>query len=368
VHKILIVDDSKFFQNFLKGILLEYDDYEIEFASDPYEARDKIKQNDPDLVTVDINMPKMDGISFIKNLLRLHPMPILLISSYIDDNNIEFLKFNHIPTIKKQSGNESINEFREKVIRKIKLLEFEINRYKKSRIKTQEPKTEPTIIPKAHKEYNNNLIEVKYKPDDILLSSPNHLPKDKLIAIGSSTGGVEALTEILQKLPLGLPPILIVQHIPKTFSTSLAHRLDSLSNITVYEAEDGMRLSRSCAYLSPGDMHLTIEKDNDSYKVHLIDGVKVSRHKPSVDVLFRSVNNIIGGSAMGIILTGMGDDGVIGLKEMYLNNAYTIAQDKDSCVVFGMPARAIENGAISKVMPLKEIAQEIVKYAHKGGN
>jgi two-component system chemotaxis response regulator CheB len=208
-------------------------------------------------------------------------------------------------------------------------------------------------------------IEKKHHPDELLVSMPHRGSAPSVIAIGSSTGGVESLIAVFERLGTGLCPIIISQHIPETFSASFAHRLDRASDIKVYEAEDGQKLEKSCAYLAPGNMHLTLKKQGNDYYIHLIDGIKISRHKPSVDIMFRSVNNEVGSSAMGIIMTGMGDDGTIGLKEMHDNGAYTVGQSEKTCVVYGMPAKAYEAGAVKKVVDLNDIAEEITRFSTK---
>lgn len=203
----------------------------------------------------------------------------------------------------------------------------------------------------------------KHTPDIILPSNPcKNDNGQKLILIGSSTGGVEALTHIIPKLPIGLPPIVIVQHIPVGFSGSFAQRLNHLSAISVLEVTDIITLQHSHAYIASGDKHLIIKKKNNQYIAQSIDGEKVSRHKPSVDVLFRSGNNAVGKNVLAIILTGMGDDGSIGIKELHDNGAHTIAQSEESCVVFGMPKQAIARGAIDEVVHLDQIADSIVKF------
>ena len=185
----------------------------------------------------------------------------------------------------------------------------------------------------------------------------------KLIAIGSSTGGVESLLRVFKRLPADLPPILITQHIPYGFSNSFAHRLNDNSEIEVCEAKDGMTLEKGHAYLAPGNMHLTIEKYGNEYRTKLLDTKKVSQHKPSVDVLFRSVNNTVGSAAMAVMMTGMGDDGTIAMKELFDNGAYTIAQNEESCVVFGMPMKAIQAGAVKDIVHLDEIADYIIEFS-----
>lgn len=207
-------------------------------------------------------------------------------------------------------------------------------------------------------------VEKKHHPDILLPFNPYKKDGKKLILIGSSTGGVEALTRIFPQLPAGLPPIVIVQHIPKGFSTSFAQRLNSISEFTVLEVDSREQLKDSHAYLAPGDRHIVVENVGGTYFVKCVDGERISRHKPSVDVLFRSGNNAAGKNALAVILTGMGDDGSIGIKELFDNGAHTIAQDQASCVVFGMPKKAIEKGGISEVVPLDDIPGKIIAYAN----
>ena len=203
----------------------------------------------------------------------------------------------------------------------------------------------------------------KLHPDTLLESKPcKGLIRPKLIAIGASTGGVDALSVIFSKLPRGLPPIVVVQHIPKTFGSSFAKRLDSLSELDIFEVTQKMCLEQSCAYLASGDSHISLSYENGHYFAKPIDGPRISRHKPSVDILFRNVNNVAGKNALGVILTGMGDDGSIGLKEMYQNGAITIAQDEQSCVVFGMPKKAIEVGGAKYTLSLEQIIEYISNF------
>ena len=206
-------------------------------------------------------------------------------------------------------------------------------------------------------------INHKYHPDLILKSNPYKSEGKKLIAIGASTGGVDAIAKILQVLPKNLPPIIITQHIPEGFSTSFANRLNRISSIEVFEVNEKMHLHNSCAYLAPGGKHLLLDKNCNDYYAKSVDGERISRHKPSVDVMFRSVNNVVGKNALAIIMTGMGDDGSIGIKELYDNGAYTIAQDEKSCVVFGMPKQAIARGAVCEIVGLDEIPNKIIQFS-----
>lgn len=207
-------------------------------------------------------------------------------------------------------------------------------------------------------------IEEKHHPDELLRKDPCDMLREKLIVIGSSTGGTDALQTIFTKLPSGLPPIVLVQHIPKIFSASLAKRLDSCSQVNVSEVNEKMQLNYGCAYIANGDNHILLSYERGKYSARPQDGIRISRHKPSVDVLFRSANNACGKHTLAIILTGMGDDGSIGIKELFDNGAYTIAQDKKSCIVFGMPKKAIETGGIREVVPLESISDRIIEYAN----
>lgn len=221
------------------------------------------------------------------------------------------------------------------------------------------------------KDIKNNIltkqIEKKHHPDEILAKEPCTIMREKLIVIGSSTGGTDALQKILSKLPKGLPPIVIVQHIPGIFSSSLVSRLDASSSLDVFEVNSKIRLDNGCAYMANGDNHILLSYDNGKYSARPYDDIKISRHKPSVDILFRSANNISGRHTLAIILTGMGDDGSIGMKELFDNGAYTIAQNEESCVVFGMPKKAIEAGGVIEILPLDDISNRIIEYS-KGSN
>lgn len=207
-------------------------------------------------------------------------------------------------------------------------------------------------------------VSVKYHPDVLLKSTPYKGDGKRVIAIGASTGGVDAIAQILKSLPKELPPIIITQHIPDGFSTSFANRLDTNSALNVFEVRGRMLLKDSCAYLAAGGLHMLLERVGGEYYVKPQSGVRISRHCPSVDVMFRSLNNVVGRNALAIIMTGMGDDGSIGIKELYDNGAYTIAQDEASCIVFGMPKQAIARGAICEVVSLDRIGSKIIAFAN----
>lgn len=363
MYTVLVIDDSSSMRRVLKDLINQVEDFEvIDYAKDAYDAREKIKKYEPDMVTIDINMPKMDGVTFLRNLMRLHPMPAVVISGesvrgsdIFDDGAVGF--------IPKPEAGESMDSFGERIKENLLNLTFLLKRYT-----LKKPK--PEVVLKQHSNTSPvnligaNGIERKVHPDEVIANSPALYTGLKMVAVGSSTGGVESLLKVFQKLPVGLPPILITQHIPYGFSSSFAQRLNQNSEVSVYEATDGMVIEPSCGYLAPGNKHLTIEKGRDGVlRTKLLDTVKVSRHKPSVDVLFRSVNNVIGNSAMAVIMTGMGDDGSIGIKNLFDNGAYTVAQNEQSCVVFGMPAKAIEAGAVKEIIHLDDIANCIIEYS-----
>ena len=321
-------------------------------AVDAYDARVKIKEYEPDLVTIDINLPKMNGVVFLRNLMRLHPMPAVIISGN-DIKGNDIFDDGAVGFIPKPEKGESLSSFSNRIKENLLNLTFLLKRYT-----LKKPKPIKIIVSKKSKE-----VDRRVHPDEVIPLKAVSSRGKQLIAIGSSTGGVEALLKVFKGLTNNLPPILIAQHIPYGFSKSLADRLNANSAVEVCEAEDGMILKNGNAYLAPGNMHLTVEKINHGeLRTKLLDTLKVSLHKPSVDVLFRSVNNTVSGSAMAIMMTGMGDDGSIAMKELYDNGAYTIAQNEESCVVFGMPAKAIAKGAIKDIVPLDKISQYIIDF------
>ena len=344
MYTVLVIDDSPSMRRIIKDMINSIDEFEVVcVATDAYDAREKIKEYEPDLVTIDINMPKMEGVTFLRNLMRLHPMPAVVISGegvrgndIFDDGAVGF--------IPKPDNGESMQSFQERIKDTLLNLTFLLKRYTLKK-------------PQASRKTSTQSLNIEYKihPDEVIPLKAANFPGMKLIAIGSSTGGVESLLRVFKRLPGDLPPILITQHIPYGFSSSFAQRLNDHSEVIVCEAKDGMILEKGHGYLAPGNMHLTIEKIGNEYKTKLLDTKKVSQHKPSVDVLFRSVNNTVGSAAMAVMMTGMGDDGTIAMKELFDNGAYTVAQNEESCVVFGMPKKAIQAGADKDIIHLDEI-------------
>ena len=352
MYTVLVIDDSPSMRRIIKDMINSIDEFEVVcVATDAYDAREKIKEYEPDLVTIDINMPKMDGVTFLRNLMRLHPMPAVVISGegvrgndIFDDGAVGF--------IPKPDNGESMQSFQERIKDTLLNLTFLLKRYTLKK-------------PQASRKTSTQSLNIEYKihPDEVIPLKAANFPGMKLIAIGSSTGGVESLLRVFKRLPGDLPPILITQHIPYGFSSSFAQRLNDHSEVIVCEAKDGMILEKGHGYLAPGNMHLTLEKIGNEYKTKLLDTKKVSQHKPSVDVLFRSVNNTVGSAAMAVMITGMGDDGTIAMKELFDNGAYTVAQNEESCVVFGMPMKAIQAGAVKDIIHLDEIADYIIEFS-----
>jgi len=353
---VIVIDDSSLMRRVLKDMISNLEDFEvIDTARDAFEAREKIKEYEPDLVTIDINMPKMDGVTFLRKLMKLHPMPAVVISGetardsdIFDDGAVGF--------IPKQGNNESQDDFKKRMEDILLNLTFLLKRYTKSKPKPQK------IIESVHKK--EILSNKKIHPDEYFPSKPALLPGKKLIAIGSSTGGVESLLKVFKNLPNNLPPIVITQHIPYGFSSSFAQRLDRSSALNVKEAEDGDILEKGSAYLAPGNMHMIIRKSRGGeYLISLSDAPRISRHKPSVDVMFRSVNSSSGAGALVIMMTGMGDDGAIASKELFDNGAYVATQSEKTCVVYGMPAKVVEFGASKEVVDLDKIYQLMIDFS-----
>jgi len=346
--KVLIVDDSALVRRILTELLSA--DPEVEVvgaASDAYMARDKIKALNPDVITLDVEMPKMDGVTFLRNLMRLRPMPVVMVSSLTEHGaeiTLDALAVGAVDYLPKPKIDlaATLGDYAEELCTKIKAAaRARVRRYSAD-------------APAA----NLSQVPPRYSADAILpKSSPprQFRTTDRIIAIGASTGGTEAIREVLVQLPADTPGIVIAQHIPKAFSTPFAKRMNACCQMTVYEAEDGQQVLPGHVYIAPGDRHLLLVRDGARYVCKLDDGQPVNRHKPSVDVLFRSVAQQAGRNAIGVILTGMGKDGAEGLKEMREAGSPTIAQDEATSVVWGMPREAVAIGAAVQVMGLHEI-------------
>jgi len=349
--KVLIVDDSALVRRILTELLSA--DPEIEVvgaASDAYMARDKIKALNPDVITLDVEMPKMDGVTFLRNLMRLRPMPVVMVSSLTEHGaeiTLDALAVGAVDYLPKPKIDlaATLGDYAEELRAKIKMAaRARVRRYSAD-------------APAAAGAGAGN-IPPRYSADAILpkTAAPKQFrTTDRIIAIGASTGGTEAIRNVLVELPADTPGIVIAQHIPKAFSTPFAKRMNACCQMTVYEAEDGQQVLPGHVYIAPGDRHLLLVRDGARYVCKLDDGQPVNRHKPSVDVLFRSVAQQAGRNAIGVILTGMGKDGAEGLKEMRDAGSPTIAQDEATSVVWGMPREAVAIGAAVQVMGLHEI-------------
>lgn len=348
--KVLIVDDSAVVREMLSGIINSDPNMEVVgTASDPYFARDKIKKLDPDVLTLDVEMPRMDGLSFLRKLMQAHPMPVIMVSSKTQGNcraTIQALELGAVDFIAKPvlSGTKGLQSIRELILTKIRTAT-------QARVKRRSV-TPPSLV--STPSYSADVI---LKREKIL--NPN-IKKPPIIVMGASTGGTLAIETILKSLQTPVCGIAIVQHMPADFTQAFASRVNELCKIQVREARDGDHLEDNLALIAPGGKHMILKRNSRGYLVQIKDGQLVNRHKPSVDVLFRSAANSAGPGAIGVILTGMGDDGAMGLTEMHQAGAYTIAQDEKSCVVFGMPKSAIKKGGVDAVVPLHRIQNTIV--------
>jgi two-component system chemotaxis response regulator CheB len=348
--RVLVIDDSALMRKLLVGILESDPELEVVgVAQDPFEARDKIKALQPDVLTLDIEMPKMDGLTFLRNLMRLRPMPVVMISSLTDrgaEATLTALEIGAVDYVPKPKLDlrEGLNVLAESIIEKVK---HAATARVQPRRETAADGAEGGPLRRAERTIT-------------ALGTT-----DRLIAIGSSTGGTEAVAEILAAFPPDAPGVVIAQHIPEVFSARWAARMDKESSISVAEAKDGDQILIGHAYVAPGGHHLRIERSGAKYFCRLGDDAPVNRHRPSVDVLFHSVAQEVGRNAVGVILTGMGADGAEGLLQMSQVGCPTIAQDRETSVVWGMPGEAVKRGAAAEVLPLGEISRRLLDLARR---
>ncbi|SEI59563.1 two-component system, chemotaxis family, response regulator CheB [Allopseudospirillum japonicum] len=347
--KVLLVDDSAVVRQVLTEFLSQTAGIEvIGAARDPLFALQLMQKQWPDVIILDIEMPRMDGITFLRKLMQERPTPVVICSSLTETGattSLQAIAAGAVEIITKPKiGVKSfLSEARTQVIDAVRAA---------ARARVQPIRTKTKILP----------VQPKLSADAVLPArnlSPLAETTDKVIAIGTSTGGTQALESVLTALPANTPGILVVQHMPEHFTHAFAQRLDTLSAMQVKEAQDGDRVLVGQVLIAPGGRHLLLRRQGAQYRVEIKDGPLVSRHRPSVDVLFRSAAQAAGANALGIIMTGMGDDGAAGLLEMKRAGAKTLAQDEASCVVFGMPKEAIRRGAVETVASLKEIPQWI---------
>jgi two-component system chemotaxis response regulator CheB len=341
--KVLIVDDSAVVRQILTSELSRDPQIEVVGAApDPYIARDKIVALEPDVLTLDIEMPRMDGVAFLRKLMHFRPMPVVIVSSLTQagsDTAVQAMEAGAIDVVAKPGAAYTLGDVARLLIDKVKAAA------EAKLVRPPERPASPPAPPAA-------------------LARTTH----QVIAIGTSTGGTEALRQVLPRLPPNAPGILIVQHMPKNFTGAFAQSLNRAAAIEVKEAEDGDTLIPGKALLAPGNRHMLLRRSGAVYMVQLKDGPHVNRHRPSVDVLFHSVAQTAGRNAIGVIMTGMGNDGAAGLKAMRDAGAHTIAQDEESCVVFGMPREAIRMDGAELVTPLSDIPSAILKAVRAFSN
>ncbi len=340
--KVLVIDDSPLIRQLLTEVLNQAKDLTVVgCAEDPYQAREMIKQLNPDVITLDIEMPKMDGISFLKNLMRLRPMPVVMISTLTKKGSpitLEALELGAVDFIAKPSVNVS-----QQFAQYTQLVQQKVRTAASARVRSFKVMQEKPLDASAITEFDIKAV----------------------LAIGASTGGTEAIKEVLLRMPKNCPPIVVTQHIPPVFSSSFAQRMDKTCAINVKEAEHGDKLVAGLAYIAPGDKHLTVIKQGMNLYCQLDESAPVNRHRPAVDTLFNSLVNVCPNNTVAALLTGMGSDGAQGLLALRQHGAYTLAQDELTSVVWGMPKAAIELNAATDVVPLDKVAHKLLLHAQK---
>ena len=354
--KVLIIDDSALVRELLTKILSSDPGITVVgSAPDAYIAREKIKALNPDVVTLDVEMPKMDGVQFLRNLMRLRPMPVVMCSSLTErgaDVTLSALELGAVDFVTKPKIDlaHTLDDYAAEIIGKVKVASRARVRALGADAKgsgggaprpgTADGST-PAVVPRAPMRFKTT---------------------DQIIAIGASTGGTEAIREVLCRMPPDAPGIVISQHIPAAFSRPFAERMNGCSQMTVHQAEHGQLIIPGHAYIAPGDRHLLVERDGARYRCHLSDGPTVNHHKPSVEVMFRSVARNVGPNAIGVMLTGMGADGAKGMLEMREAGARNVAQDENTSVVWGMPGSAVQVGAVDVVVPLTAVTDTVLRW------
>jgi two-component system chemotaxis response regulator CheB len=345
--KVVVVDDSALVRSILTEIINRQADMEcIGAAADPLVAREMIRNLNPDVITLDVEMPRMDGLDFLSRLMRLRPMPVVMVSTLTErgaDVTLKALELGAVDFVAKPKIGvaDGIRQLAQDITDKIRIAA-------KAHIRRAPPPPAPGAAAPA---------PVKA----VTMASLGRASTEKLIFIGASTGGTEATKDVLINLPADSPAVVITQHMPAGFTRSYAARLDGLCKIRVKEAQDGERILPGHGYIAPGGLHLTVERSGANYIARVQDGEPVNRHKPSVEALFLSAAKVVGPNAIGIMLTGMGADGAKAMKVMKDAGAYNYCQDEASCVVFGMPREAIAAGAADEVLPLNQIAAKVLE-------
>ena len=353
IIKVLLVDDSAVVRQTLKDVLETDPEIRvIAVANDPLFALVKMEAERPDVIVSDVEMPRMDGLTFLKKIMGMdNPIPVVICSSKTEDGSDNALKALEYGAVD--------------IIQKPKLGTKQFLEESKLRICDVVKAARAARLRKLPVRRDDRTIQPKLTADVMLAkptSAPGHIDTtEKIVCVGASTGGTEALREYLEVLPLDAPGMVVVQHMPEHFTAAFAKRLDGLCKVTVKEAEDNDTILRGRVLIAPGNKHTLIKRSGARYYVEVKDGPLVCRHRPSVDVLFRSAARYAGKNALGVIMTGMGDDGARGMKEMHDAGAYTLAQDEQSCVVFGMPNEAIKAGGVDTVLPLDRLAAEVLR-------
>ncbi|HKU15047.1 MAG TPA: chemotaxis response regulator protein-glutamate methylesterase [Steroidobacteraceae bacterium] len=348
--KVLVVDDSALVRKLLSVMLGRARDIEVVgTANDPYAARERIKRLNPDVITLDVEMPRMDGLTFLENLMRLRPMPVVMVSSLTQrgaDVTLRALELGAIDFVAKPKIDiaGSLESYEDELVAKVRAAAA-------VRVEARPANKRPRIVDERH---STSAVLPALSTQKLLRTT------DRIVAVGASTGGTEAIREFLAEMPPDAPAMVISQHIPAAFSKAFAERMNRNTAMAVCEAQDGQQILPGHVYIAPGDRHLLVQRDGSRYLCRLSDGPHVNRHRPSVDVMFRSVAQHVGHNAVGVLLTGMGDDGARGLLEMQEAGAGTIAQDEASSVVWGMPGTAVRMGAAAHVLPLREIAGQVL--------
>jgi two-component system, chemotaxis family, protein-glutamate methylesterase/glutaminase len=344
--RAVVVDDSALVRSLLTEIINRQPDMQcVGAAADPYAAREMIRNLDPDVITLDVEMPRMDGIDFLSKLMRLRPMPVVMVSTLTErgaDVTLRALELGAVDFVAKPKIGiaDGLQQLAQEITEKIRVAA-------KAQVRKLQV-TAPAATPAS--------ADSRPAP----LQNLGRLSTEKIIFIGASTGGTEATRELLTALPADAPAVVITQHMPAGFTKSYAARLNGLCRIAVKEAQDGERVLPGHAYIAPGGHHLSVERSGANYIARVQVGEPVNRHMPSVEVLFKSAARVVGPNAIGVMLTGMGADGAKAMREMHDAGAYCVAQDEASCVVFGMPREAIAAGAVQEVLPLSQIASHLI--------
>jgi two-component system chemotaxis response regulator CheB len=344
--KIMIVDDSALVREFLRQIIAEQPDMEAITAGDPYMARDKMLKEMPDVMILDIEMPRMDGLTFLKHIMNFKPIPVIMFTSLSKSRaelTVTALSMGAVDVIAKPSQNirAELENMKEDLVGKVRAV-----------AKGKAPKRAAAVVTAMQ-------VPSKVEIDEVLpLKAPARGRLPFIVLMGASTGGTEALEKVLSSLPVNSPPICVVQHMPENLTLAFANRLDAKCQISVSEAIDGQEVPPGKCLIAPGgSRHMVLEKPQANiYRVRLLEAPPVNRHRPSVDVLFRSGANILSSNAMAVIMTGMGDDGAHAMKDLHDNGILTLAQNEQTCVVYGMPKVAVQKGGVDKIVPLDEIA------------